>query len=142
VDEEGVERDDEEEEEEEEDDENEGEEEDGDEEGSLTRRNDDPNTRVTRRSDPVTSRGQTRATSLDNSPNETPRRRLRNRTVRNPSSTTRATSAPAAGKPKYYNSEFQRGDTQRHHLGPRTVMCPYCHAYIYGKMSFLREGRC
>jgi hypothetical protein len=90
-----------------------------------------PSTHVTRRSNRVTSRGRTRATSVDNS-HETPRRRLRNRTVRNPSSTTRATSAPAAAeKPKYYNSEFRKRDTQQHHLGPRTIICPYCHAYMW-----------
>jgi hypothetical protein len=37
----------------------------------------------------------------------------------------------AEEKPKYYNSEFRRDDTQRHDLGDCTVMCPYCHAYMW-----------
>src|SRR5271169_4582002 len=65
-------------------------------------------------------------------PHETPRRRLRYRSVRNPSSTTRATRAAAAqAKPKYYNSEFRKRNTQQHHLGDCTVMCPHCHAYLW-----------
>jgi len=91
MDEEGVDRNDD--DDEEDDEENEGEEEDGDEEGSPTRQNDDLNACVTRRSNRVTSRGRTRATGIDNSPHETPRRRLRNRTVCNPSSITRAIRA-------------------------------------------------
>ena len=117
MDEEGVDRDDD--NEEEDDEENEGDEEDGDEEGSPTRRNDDPNACVTRRSNRVTSRGRTRATSIDNS-HETPRRRLRNRTVCNPSSITRAIRAAVAQeKLEYYNSEFRKRDIQRYHFGDR-----------------------
>jgi hypothetical protein len=99
------------------------------EEGSPTRRNDDPSTRATRGSNRVTSRDRT---SIDSAPKETPRRRLRNRTVRNPSSTTKATPAAAAQeKPKYFNSEFRKRDTQQHHLGDCTVICPHCHAYMW-----------
>jgi hypothetical protein len=63
-----------EEEEEEEDDENEAEEEeeDEDEEGSPTRRNGDPSTRITWRSNRVTSRGRMRATGANNSPMKRP----------------------------------------------------------------------
>src|SRR6266516_391666 len=115
----------------EEDAENEGEEE----EESPTRRNDGSGTRVTRRSNRVISRGRTRAgidNSPDSSPHETPRRRLRSRAVRNPSSTTRATRPAAAQqKPKYYNSEFRKRITQPHHLGRRTTLCPHCQAYMW-----------
>ena len=98
--EEGVERKDDEEEE------DESGEEEGDEEGSPTRRNDDPSTRVARRGNRVTSRGRSRATNIETAPQETPRRRLRSRSVRNPSFTPRRTPTPAAqDKPKYYNSE-------------------------------------
>ena len=110
--------------------------EEGDEEESPTRRRGDPDwslgNRVTRRSNRATSRGRPRATSIDSSPQGTPRRPLRNRSVRNPSSIPRPIPTRAAEqKPKYYNSEFRKRDTQRHHLGDRTIMCPHCHAYMW-----------
>ena len=84
----------------------------GSEEGSPTRRNNDPGAD---RSNRGTSRGQTRATNIDDSTHETPRRRLRNRSVRNPPSIPRPRLTHATEeKPKSYNSEFRKRDTQRH----------------------------
>jgi len=70
-------------------------EEDEDEEGSPTRRNNDPGGD---RSNRGTSRGQTRATNIDDSTHETPRRRLRNRSVRNPPSIPRPRLTRATGE--------------------------------------------
>ena len=109
--------------------ENEDSNEDIEEEESPTRRY---SNRVTRRSNRVASRGRPRATSIDSSLHETPRRLLRNRSIRNPSfSPGRIPRRPAGEKPKFYNSEFRKCDTQRHHLGDRTIICPHCQAYMW-----------
>ena len=48
------------------------------------------------------------------------------------SSTIRATSAPAARqKPKYYNSEFRKRDTQRHHLGLYATDAAQRETFVY-----------
>jgi hypothetical protein len=71
-----------------------------------------------------------RATDI-NSTYETPHHHFHYYSVRNPASVSalRLTRA-AEEKPKYYNLEFRKRDIQRHHLGGRTIIYPYYHAYI------------
>src|SRR4051794_36638971 len=89
-----------------------------------------------RRSNRVTStsRGRTRVTSVDTLSMK--RLDVASAIVPSviylPTSTIRTICmGDAQEKQKYYNTEFRKQNTQRHHLENCPIICPHCHAYMW-----------